>query len=77
MTTPIYYYCIIYCIMCAGEGDDANARMDKLKLKAAQFQSFILITICVRSSLHFVCVYVNVVACSENFVGPRGSHLLC
>ena len=29
--------------MRAGEGDDANARMDKLKPKAAQFQSFILI----------------------------------
>ena len=41
MTTPIY--CIICCIMRAGEGDDANARMDKLKPKAAQFQSFILI----------------------------------
>ena len=23
-----------------------------------------------------MCVYVNVVACSENFVGPRGSRLL-
>ena len=29
--------------MRAGEGDDANARMDKLKPKVAQFQSFILI----------------------------------
>ena len=41
MTTPIY--CIIYCIMRAGEGDDAIARMDRSKPKAAQFQSFILI----------------------------------
>ena len=40
MTTSIY--CIIYCIMHAG-GDDANARMDRSKPKAAQIQSFILI----------------------------------
>ena len=42
VTTPISSL-YNYCIMRAGEGDDANARMDKLKPKAAQFQSFILI----------------------------------